>query len=32
VYHGERLNSITHLLGAIAAAAGMVVLVVLAAQ
>jgi len=32
VYHGERLNSITHLFGAVAAAAGLVVLVVLAAQ
>jgi hemolysin III len=32
VYHGERLNSITHLLGTVAAAAGLVVLVVLAAQ
>jgi len=32
VYHGERLNSITHLLGAVAAAAGLAVLVVLAAQ
>jgi len=32
VYHGERLNSITHLLGAVAAAAGVAVLVVLAAQ
>jgi len=32
VYHGERLNSVTHLLGAMAAVAGMVVLVVLAAQ
>jgi len=32
VYHGERLNSYTHLLGAMAAAAGMAVLVVLAAQ
>jgi len=32
VYHGERLNSVTHLLGAVAAAAGVAVLVVLAAQ
>jgi hemolysin III len=32
VYHGERLNSVTHLLGAMAAAVGMVVLVVLAAK
>ena len=32
MYHGERLNSHTHLLGAVAAAAGLVVLVVLAAQ
>jgi hypothetical protein len=32
VYHGERLNSYTHLLGAVAAAAGLAVLVVLAAQ
>ena len=32
MYHGERLNSITHLFGAVAAAAGLVVLVVLAAQ
>jgi len=32
VYHGERLNSITHLFGAVAAAAGLAVLVVLAAQ
>ncbi len=32
MYHGERLNSITHLLGAVAAAAGLAVLVVLAAQ
>jgi len=32
VYHGERLNGYTHLLGALAAAAGLVVLVVLAAQ
>jgi hemolysin III len=32
VYPGERLNSYTHLLGAVAAAAGLVVLVVLAAQ
>lgn len=32
MYHGERLNSYTHLLGAMAAAAGMAVLVVLAAQ
>lgn len=32
MYHGERLNSVTHLLGAVAAAAGLVVLVVLAAQ
>lgn len=32
MYHGERLNSITHLLGAVAAAAGLAVLVVLAAR
>ena len=32
MYHGERLNSYTHLLGAVAAAAGLAVLVVLAAQ
>jgi hemolysin III len=32
VYHGERLNGVTHLLGAVAAAAGLVVLVVLAAR
>jgi hemolysin III len=32
VYHGERLNSYSHLLGALAAAAGLVVLVVLAAE
>jgi hemolysin III len=32
MYHGERFNSITHLVGAVAAAAGMVALVVLAAQ
>lgn len=32
MYHGERLNSITHLFGAVAAAAGLAVLVVLAAQ
>jgi len=32
VYHGERLNSITHLFGAVAAAAGLAVLVVHAAQ
>ena len=32
MYHGERLNSYTHLLGAVAAAAGLVVLMVLAAQ
>jgi hemolysin III len=32
VYDGERLNSYTHLLGAVAAAAGLVVLVVLAAR
>ena len=32
MYDGERLNSITHLLGAVAAAAGLAVLVVLAAQ
>jgi hemolysin III len=32
MYHGERLNSYTHLLGAVAAAAGSVVLVVLAAR
>lgn len=30
--HGERLNSVTHLLGAVAAAAGLAVLVALAAQ
>jgi hemolysin III len=32
VYHGERLNSVSHLFGAVAAAAGLTVLVVLAAQ
>ncbi len=32
MYHGERLNSITHLIGAAAALAGLVVLVVLAAR
>jgi hemolysin III len=32
MYHGERLNSFTHLLGAVAAAAGLAVLVVLAAR
>lgn len=32
MYHGERLNSITHLFGAVAAVAGLVLLVVLAAQ
>lgn len=32
MYYGERLNSITHLLGAVAAAAGLVLLVVLAAR
>ena len=32
MYHGERLNSFTHLLGAVAAAAGLVVLVTLAAR
>ncbi len=32
MYHGERLNGITHLLGAIAAAAGLAVLVTLAAR
>jgi hemolysin III len=32
MYHGERLNGYTHLLGAVAAAAGLVVLVVLAAR
>jgi hemolysin III len=32
MYHGERFNSITHLVGAVAAAAGMVALVVLAAR
>jgi hemolysin III len=32
VYHGERLNGVTHLFGAVAAAAGLAVLVVLAAQ
>ncbi|MBS1246526.1 MAG: HylII [Proteobacteria bacterium] len=32
MYHGERLNSITHLFGTVAAAAGLSVLVVLAAQ
>lgn len=32
MYHGERLNGYTHLLGAVAAAAGLVVLVTLAAQ
>ncbi len=31
MYHGERFNSITHLVGAVAAAAGMVALVVIAA-
>jgi len=32
VYYGERLNSVTHLLGAVAAAAGLAVLVVMAAR
>lgn len=32
MYYGERLNSLTHLLGAVAAAAGLAVLVVQAAQ
>lgn len=32
MYHGERLNSYTHLFGAVAALAGVAVLVVLAAQ
>ena len=32
MYHGERLNGTTHLFGALAAAAGLAVLVVLAAQ
>jgi hemolysin III len=32
MYHGERLNSVTHLLGTVAAAAGLAVLVALAAQ
>jgi hemolysin III len=32
VYYGERLNSVTHLLGAVAAAAGLAVLVALAAR
>ena len=32
MYYGERLNSVTHLLGAVAAAAGLAVLVVLAAR
>lgn len=32
MYEGERLNSITHLIGAVAAAAGFVVLVVMAAR
>ena len=32
MYHGERLNSITHLFGTVAASAGLAVLVVLAAQ
>lgn len=32
MYHGERLNSVTHLLGAVAAIAAVAVLVVLAAQ
>ncbi len=32
MYHGERFNSITHLVGAVAAVAGMVALLVLAAQ
>ncbi len=32
MYHGERLNSFTHLFGAVAALAGVAVLVVLAAQ
>ena len=31
MYHGERFNSISHLIGAVAAAAGLVVLVVFAA-
>lgn len=32
MYHGERFNSISHLIGAVAAAAGLVALVVLAAR
>lgn len=32
MYYGERLNSVTHLVGAVAAAAGLVLLVVLAAR
>lgn len=32
MYHGEKFNGITHLLGAVAALAGLVVLVVLASQ